>query len=716
MAGALVSAVLGVALGIAAARRELEGPDPAPDRAALATSLVLSLALALLFAASASRAAFATRCRAAAGADLFWITALPSALLSAALGTACGFAARGRRLRAGLLAGGAALGSLAATLGRAWAGPSAAAFDHLLGHWPGPIYDEALAVDARLLLFRAGTLAWAAALVAGASLLARRRAGRAPGPAAAALALALLAALLARAAGGIDPGRAAVAAALGGERLGKRCALHFPREWTPAQAERLSRDCEAAAAEVARRLALDRPPRAEVFVYRSPEEKRRLVGAGRTSFTKPWLAEIHVNDEPSPRPVLRHELVHAIASSLAGWPLRVPARGLVLVRSGLVEGLAAALEPPGGDFTPHEWARAMRELGLLPPASALLGDVGFLGQPQARAYAAAGSFVAFLLERHGPGAVGALYRTGRWGAGGSDLSALAAEWSLFLDGLAVPPGLLAAAERRFREPGLFARACGREQAWLDESARGAARGGDPGRAEAAWRRASSLAGGDPERLAAAADAWRGRDPARARALYAEALAGAEVAGGRRALRALLLAALGDMDLRSGRRGEAAERYRSALAVAAEGAEARTLEAKLALARDPALAAAVPWLLGDGDPALALGRLGGAEAPLPRYLLARAALARGGPRLALALLRRLPEGSLPGERLEAEARRMEAEALCGAGDFAEGVRAFEALAAAAPRRAERERALDAGRRCAFEGEEYGRGIEWPGDAP
>jgi hypothetical protein len=389
----------------------------------------------------------------------------------------------------------------------------------------------------------------------------------------------------------------------------------------------------------------------------------------------------------------------------------VPARGLVLVRAGLVEGLAAALEPPRGDFTAHEWARAMRDLGLLPPAAALLGDLAFLGQPPARAYAAAGSLVAFALERRGPAAVRELYRTGALPEGG--LAGLAAEWSRFLDGLPVPPGLAAAAELRFRDPGLLSRACGREQASLAEGARAAARAGDPARAEADWRRVSSLAGGDPEPLQAAADAWRTRDPARAAALGSEALARAE-AGGRPALRAAILAGLGDGELRAGRRAAAAERYRAARDLAPEGAEARTLEAKLAAAGDPALAPAAAWLLGDGDPGVALARLARSEAPLARYLVARAALARGAPRTALALLRRLPAGSLPGERFPAEARRLEAEALCGAGEFAAGVRALEAIASSDPREAERERARDEARRCAFEGEEYGKAIAWPGD--
>ncbi len=207
-----------------------------------------------------------------------------------------------------------------------WTGPAASAHDHLLGVWPGPLYDEAIAADRRLVLFRAGTLAWTAGALATASLVARRRAGARLGAPAVGLAAALSAALLARAAGGGTATRSEIAAALGGVREGPRCVVHLARERSASEAERVLRDCEYDAYAVSRALDLSRPPRATVWLYRSAQEKQRLVGAGHTSFTKPWLAEIHLNEEGVPHPVLRHELVHALASAAAGGPLHVPAR------------------------------------------------------------------------------------------------------------------------------------------------------------------------------------------------------------------------------------------------------------------------------------------------------------------------------------------------------------------------------------------------------
>jgi hypothetical protein len=722
--GALASGlVLGPALGIAAARREIALDERAPSvlRPFAAAAGVLAALLALLFFASALRAAVATPCRPLVSALLFVVIALPSALLASAVGVAVGVVARGRRRRAALLYAAVALASLAATALVAYLGPAAFAHDHLLGVWPGPLYDEALAVDSRLALFRAGTLAWTVAALAAASLVVRRQAGagaglRVPGVG---LAAAVAAAFLARAAGGRTTTRGEIAAALGGVREGPRCVVHLPRERSAAEAERFLRDCEYDAYAVARALGLSQPPRATVWLYRSAEEKQRLVGAGRTSFTKPWLAEIHVNEQGVPHPVLRHELVHALASVAADGPLRVPARAGLVVNAGLIEGLAVAVDVPAGSFGVHGWARAMRDQGRLPPLASLLGATGFFGAAPARAYTASGSFLRFLLDRYGPSPVLAAYRQDDVArAFGRPLAELDAEWQRFLDGVTVPPALAAAAEARFERGSLFARACAREVAALEDEAAHAAGAGRAATAETLLRRASALSDGDPTWLRGAADAWRNAgDLTRAEAILREALAGADAGGPRRALRAELLSGLGDLRLRRGDAPGAAEHYQAALASGAEGAEGRSLRAKLAAAGDARLRADVgPWLLGVGDPALALARMARSDSALARYLLARARIARGAPARALDDLGAFDDAALPDPAFGREARRMAAEARCMAGRWDAGIAAWTTVAASAGGKAAREQAEDAAQRCAFERDAFGEPVRWDGDWP
>lgn len=704
MAAAFLGVVAGTPLGIAGARRELASGRVSVVGAFAGAAGGAVLLQAALVAGAALRTAFLTPCSVGFGLPFVPVVALPSALAAAGLGVLAGFAGRGRLLVSGALAVGGLAASLSATLLEGWLGPASYLLDPFLGIWPGPIYDEALVFDRRLVLFRLGTLAWTAALLGAAGAVAARR--RTPpsrsrsGVVLAAVALLVVAALrLAGARSGDLATRAVMDRILGGRLTGARCDLHFPREKPAADAERLFRDCEADVAEIAAALGIPNPPLVKVWVHRSPEEKRRLVGAGRTEFTKPWLAEIQVLDAPGGPPALRHEIVHAVGGSVAGGPLGVPARFGVLVDAGLIEGLAVALEVPRGEWTVHEWARSMKDLGLLPPAARLVEPAGFFSAPAARAYGAAGSFLAFLIEQRGPEPVLRAYAGAPFAvAFGAPMEELERSWHAFLDGLTVPPGLAAAAEARFRPAGLLGRRCARETAGLEARAQAAGARGDPGAAAALWRRAARLSG-DPGDLRGLGDALRRTDPAAADAAYAEALLA--VGTGSPALRSALLESRGDLAWRSGDGAGAAARYREALALHPDRARERLLVAKVAAATGPELAPAAPWFLGTGDVAEALAALAGSGDPLGAYLAGRGAAARGDAASAIPLLERALAGPLPSLAFRVEALATLAAARCREGDRAGARAAWDELVRIADREADRERARHAARRCGVE---------------
>ena len=704
MAAALLAVLAGAPLGIAAARRELAGGRPSARRAFAGAAARVVLLQSALVGGAALRTALLTPCSPTFGLAFVPVVALPSALAAAALAVLAGFLARGRPLPSSLLYASGIAVSLAATLLEGWLGPASYLLDPFLGVWPGPIYDEALALDRRLLLFRLATLAWTAAMVGAAEVVAARR--RTP-PARsraglAVAALALLAVGAVRVVGartGDLATRAGMDRVLGGRLEGARCDVHFPREKPAADAELLLRDCEADVAEVAAALGVAHPPVVKVWVHRSEEEKRRLVGAGRTEFTKPWLAEIQVLEAPGGPPALRHEIVHAVGGAVAGGPLGVPARFGVLVDAGLVEGLAVALEVPRGEWTAHEWARGMKDLGLLPEAASLVEPAGFFSAPAARAYGAAGSFLAFLLERRGPGPVLRAYAGAPFAESfGAPLPRLEADWRAFLDSLPVPPELTAAAEARFRPPGLLGRRCARETAGLEAGARDAERRGDPGAAATLWRRAARLSG-DPADLRGLGDALRRSDPGAADAVYAEALSA--LGEGSPALRSVLLESRGDLSWRAGDAPRAAARYREALALHPDRARARLLTAKVAAATDPALAAAAPWLLATGQADAAMPALAASTNPLGPYLAGRYAASRGDAAAAIPLLERALEGALPSVAFRVEALSTLAAARCRLGDVAGARDAWSRIERTADREADRARARHAAGRCGVE---------------
>jgi predicted negative regulator of RcsB-dependent stress response len=695
-----------LALPAARAERAAHGPLASPAAAAGATFTLLSALLALAFAGATLRAALGP-CSAVTPASAFVpLLAWPSALAASAGAAAAAFLARGRGGRAALWYVAAVAASLAATLRGGYTGPAAFLFDPFLGAFPGPLYDEALRVDGRLVLQRLEAAALGVALAAAAELVARLRG---PPPRARAVAPALvLAVALGAAAGGkaareaqaLDGDRASIAEALGDRREGARCTVVLPAEKAEAAKDAFVADCDFHVDDVSRALGVAAPPRLTVYLYRSAAEKRRLVGAGATEYAKPWLAEVHVADAPLPHPVLRHEVAHAVAATLAGGPLRIPARGGVLVAAGLLEGLAVALELPRGGWTVHEWARAARDLGYLPDAAKLMSPASFWTQAPARAYGAAGSFVAFVLERYGGAPVREAYRTGDLGAAaGKPVEALAAEWQVFLDGVAVPDGLRLAAQARFGRKSLFARRCAREAAVLVADGALAAAGGRLEKACDLYARAAEL--GDRGQLAKAIGDLRARalDLDGAEERYEAALAAADPED--RALRVAVTVARGDLAWRRGDAAAASAAYRAALASGPDDPEARLLHAKLAALADPALgAAARPYLLGEGDAVLALARLSRSGHPLAAYLVARALLQRGEARAALDELARADAPGLP-DALRPEARFLAAEARCLAGEEDAGAAALSRIAADATRAADRLRAEAGLRRCAFE---------------
>ena len=381
---------------------------------------------------------------------------------------------------------------------------------------------------------------------------------------------------------------------------------------------------------------------------------------------------------------------------VAGGPLGVPARFGVWVDAGLVEGLAVALEVPRGEWTVHEWARAMKDLGLLPPAARLVEPAGFFSAPAARAYGASGSFLAFLLERHGPQPVLRAYSGTPFAeAFGMPIDRLESEWHSFLDTVPVTPGLLAAAEARFRPAGLLGRRCARETAGLEARAQDAGRRGEPAAAAELWRRAARLSG-DPSDLRSLGDALRGSDPGAADAAYAEALAA--LGHGSPALRVVLLESRGDVAWRAGNASAAVARYREALTLHPNRARERVLMAKVAAATDPALAAATPWLLGTGDADAAMRVLAVSSNPLGPYLAGRYAAARGDAATAIPLLERAVEGGLPSVAFRVEALATLAAARCRRGDVEGAREAWSLLERATDREADRVRARHAARRC------------------
>ena len=665
---ALYAGLFGAAPGIAAARAS---PSGALRRALPFALFSLLVPVAVLLLNGLRRPA----CDPLAGLWLYAALAVPSALLSAALGVACGTVAP---RRAPLLVALVFAASLSVALWPLWRGPQVFVFHHLGGMFPGPIYDEAIAATPALWIFRGGTLLYALAACGVTRFAGGSRRGG----------------LLALVAGGAavllslqaerfhwKASAAQIDAELGGLLRTDHLVLHFPREKKAAERALLARDAEASwrAVRAFADLKGDSPA-IDVFLYRSAAEKRRLIGAADVSFTKPWLRQIHTNDAPAPHPILRHELAHAVLADVARGPWGVPG---VVPQMAFIEGIAVAADWPPGEFTTHEEARALRELRLLPDVRRLFAPGLFYAESGPRAYTTAGSFVRFLWETRGP----AFLREAYAGRAALDLPLLAAEHLRFLDALPPSPRAVALASERFFAPAILRRPCAHEVAGLERDAAAAGQRGDPLRAAALWTRCSELVPGDPGPLVqlARAQLAAGDLPA-ARATQQRAL---QHPGLSRPLRAQLLTEAGDAAWKAGDLATAAARFDEAAALPQAEPQERALLLRRRALADPPAFPALRRLFADGDtgPAvwLALRDLDLARPAdgVFAYLLAKQLQNSAAWPECLAYARAALSRQLPGPLFRQEALRMQGLAAWHLGDDAAARAAFTALGEGAP---------------------------------
>ena len=404
-----------------------------------------------------------------------------SVLWSTAVALICALATN-RKLHATLLFLGAMFVSIGISVFRLATQPPVFAYNPIIGYFPGPIYDEVVVITSTLLAARAIVLVSVLAMVAGLcacfdpsarkirpSLLMKFRDGGPRGSRV--LFLALLAVLATayayRAPLGIVIDRAYIQQTLGGHRQTVHFNIYYDQNTISTwNIDLIARDHEY---QLDRIMSyLDVPPpstRIASYIYGNADQKKRLMGARHTSMERPGSDEMHLNNAAFPHPVLKHELVHVLSASF-GNSLYGGSYWI-----GFHEGLAEAVDWQDAPMNPHEWSRAMRELGLAPPLENLLSMTGFWTAASSRSYTLCGSFVRFLIERYGLPAFKKAFPTGAVEESyGRNPAELIAEWEAFVDGIQLREDQLRIARQRFIRPAIFRRHCPHEVAALIDRA------------------------------------------------------------------------------------------------------------------------------------------------------------------------------------------------------------------------------------------------------
>lgn len=238
-----------------------------------------------------------------------------------------------------------------------------------------------------------------------------------------------------------------------------------------------------------RRLGIEpEGPRVVSYFFDSVEEKRRWMGASNTYIAKPWRRELYLQNEAWPHPVLRHELAHVFAGAAGDRLLRLSMRD-GLPRPGMIEGLAVAADfRASGELDGHQVVLAMRKAGLEPPLEQVFSGLAFYRLPSRRAYAIAGSFCRYLLDRYGAAPLLLTYHKGGapadfTAAFSVPFGALRDDWHRFIDEQPLKPESSEVARDRLRHKAVFHKVCAHELALRKQDAYAAAARGDFAAAE-----------------------------------------------------------------------------------------------------------------------------------------------------------------------------------------------------------------------------------------
>jgi tetratricopeptide (TPR) repeat protein len=349
--------------------------------------------------------------------------------------------------------------------------PAIFSYNMFYGYFPGLSYDELLPLNVTLVLFRAltllagGALLWLAALVVryahagdtttqkGVHLL-RAMAMRRHTPVTLTIVLLAAAVVIFRCELGFESTATFVEKTLGNRHETEHFVIYYQAESEP-DIHLLAAAHEFHLRSVLNSFALTGTERIRSYVYPSADSKRRLMGAGNTEITKPWNREVHITRQ-SVNGTLRHELVHVVAAPFGAPVLHAS------LSTGLVEGLAMAVDGRWGYRTLHQYAAAMRAAGVAPDIRTLMTITGFASRSSSVSYVLAGSFCRFLIDTHGIKPLLSVYGSGTYEeAFRRPLPVLITSWQRFLDSIAVGESERAAVDMLFRQPSIFGKPCPR---------------------------------------------------------------------------------------------------------------------------------------------------------------------------------------------------------------------------------------------------------------
>lgn len=351
--------------------------------------------------------------------------------------------------------------------------PAIFSYNFLYGYFPGLTYDEAMSLSWTLVFFRVLTMVAGAMFVWCALLLLRNSSpgdstwtkgrillnmlfARGRLPITGILIIGIVLVWVYRGPLGLESTSGFIQARLGSRQETEHFTIYYSKgSYDDNEIKWVGQEHEFRLKQVSDAFFIPYHGRIESYVYPSNEVKQRYIGTGTTNIAKPWSGQVHITKQ-SLDATLKHELVHVLAARFGVPMIRAS------LSTGLVEGLAMAVEWDWGNRTLHQYAAAMRAFGVLPDIEPLMQFAGFASQAPSVSYVVCGSFCRFLIDRYGMRKMTQVYRNADYNLTyGRSLHELIEEWHGFLNRIAVTDQDRDAIDVIFRRPPIFKKVCAR---------------------------------------------------------------------------------------------------------------------------------------------------------------------------------------------------------------------------------------------------------------
>ncbi len=335
--------------------------------------------------------------------------------------------------------------------------PQVRFFNHVWGHFPGPVYDEEVLFTYASVHFRFITLLWAAALW----LLSQRPLRDWAQWILLATSVLLVTSYLRLSDHGVITPRNHIQQVLGGEFRSNHFMVYYDTlAYSETEIELWARLHELYRLHILESLELDPSEHmlyTESYLYRHVWQKKQLTGAKYTSYVPVWnrVDQTHIAKEALDG-TLHHELVHVAAKSFGNTVLNAS------WSFGLIEGLAVAVVPDISDVSTIDQIVAASP--NRPDAETLEASLSISGFYSGRGgvnYTTAGSFVRWLMREYPVDDIKEAYRSGSFRHYGVPFDSLVDGWSAMLDSIEIDSTDQQTTERIFGRLSLFELDCPR---------------------------------------------------------------------------------------------------------------------------------------------------------------------------------------------------------------------------------------------------------------